>query len=328
MKLSDLQKQIVSKNIDRVLLLYGEEVAIMDIYLDKIYKATGGDVFRFDSVKEAYAKLVQRRITAGGSRVFVVRDDKDFFKADKEWGKVFTAAENGADYLILIYSTMDRRSKFYKQNQEKLCEFEKLSSSVLAGYINKLLPGMSAAETEQFAQICECSYSRILLEADKVKHYAHALDNRALDSGITSTYCVDYGMCFKELLKQGVIYQPIGDITFLFTDAILTRNKRDTAKYLLQAKAVGESEILTLSVLYNGFKQILMVQGLGSDQSEPCKRTGLTPWQVKMAKEKQGHYSIAELVNALKVIRFVEKGIKTGAIDADVAVEYVIVNIM
>ena len=89
MKLPDLQKQIVSKNIDRVLLLFGEEVAIMDIYLDKIYKVTGGDVLRFDSVKEAYAKLVQRRITTGNSRVFVVRDDKDFFKADKEWAKVF-----------------------------------------------------------------------------------------------------------------------------------------------------------------------------------------------------------------------------------------------
>lgn len=315
MKLPDLQKQIVSKNIDHVLLLFGEEVAIMDIYLDKIYKATGGDVFRFDTVKEAYAKLVQRRITTGNSRVFVVRDDKDFFKADKEWAKVFTAAENGADYLIVIYSSMDRRSKFFKQNQEKLCEFEKLSSSMLAGYIDKLLPGMSKDEKEQFAQVCECNYSRILLEADKVKHYAKV------------SY-LDYGPAFTELLKQGVIYQPIGDITFLFTDAILTRNKKDTAKYLQQAKAIGESEILTLSVLYNGFKQILMVQGLGKDQSEPSKRTGLTPWQVKMAKEKQGHYSIAELVNALKVIRFVEKGIKTGAIDADVAVEYVIVNIM
>lgn len=315
MKLPDLQKQIVSKSIDRVLLLYGEEVAVMDIYLSKIYAATAGDVLRFDSVKEAYAKLVQRRIRTGVSRVFVVRDDKEFFKADKEWAKVFNAAENSNDYLILIYSSMDRRSKFYKQNQERLCEFEKLSSSVLAGYIEKLLPGMNARLKEQFAEVCECSYSRILLEADKIKHYAKV------------SY-LDYGEAFKELIKQGVIYQPIGDITFLFTDAILTRNKRDTAKYLLQAKAIGESEILTLSVLYNGFKHILMVQGLGKDQSEPSKRTGLTPWQVKMAKEKQGHYSISELVNALKVIRFAEKGIKTGLIDADVAVEYVIVNIM
>lgn len=315
MKLPDLQKQIVSKNIDHVLLLFGEEVAIMDIYLDKIYKVIGGDVLRFDSVKEAYAKLVQRRITTSGSRVFVVRDDKEFLKADKEWDKVFTAAESGEDYFILIYSSMDRRSKFYKQNQERLCEFEKLSSSMLAGYIEKLLPGMSDAEKTQFAEVCECSYSRILLEADKVKHYS-------------SVHNTDHGTSFKKLLKQGVIYQPIGDITFLFTDSILLRDYKNAGKYLLQAKAVGESEILTLSVLYNGFKQILMVQGLGKDQSEPSKRTGLTPWQVKMAKEKQGHYSIAELVNALKVIRFVEKGIKTGAIDADVAVEYVMVNIM
>lgn len=315
MKLPDLQKQIVSKNIDHVLLLFGEEVAIMDIYLDKIYKAVGGDVLRFDSVKDAYAKLVQRRITTNASRVLVVRDDKEFLKADKEWAKVFTAAENSGDCVILIYSTMDRRSKFYKQNQERLCEFEKLSSSVLAGYIDKLLPGMSASEKEQFAEVCECSYSRILLEADKVSHWAN----------VRRYSC---GEAFKELLKRGVIYQPIGDITFSFTDAILTRNLKDTAKYLLQAKAIGESEILTLSVLYNGFKQILMVQGLGRDQSEPCKRTGLTPWQVKMAKEKQGHYTIPELVNALKVIRFVEAGIKMGTIDADIAVEYVIVNIM
>ena len=315
MKLPDLQKQIVSKSINRVLLLFGEEVAIMDIYLNKIYAVTQSDILRFDSVKEAYSKLVQRRITTSVSRVFVVRDDKDFLKADKDWNKVFTAVENSNDYLIVIYSSMDRRSKFYKQNQERLCEFEKLSSSVLAGYIEKLLPGMTASQKEQFAEVCECSYSRILLEADKVKHYAKA------------NY-LDCGEAFKELLRQGVIYQPIGDITFLFTDAILTRNKRATAKYMLQAKAIGESEILTLSVLYNGFKHILMVQGLGKDQSQPAKRTGLTPWQVKMAKEKQGHYSISELVNALKVIRFAEKGIKTGLIDADVAVEYVIVNIM
>lgn len=322
MKLSDLQKQIVSKDIDRVLLLFGEEVAIMDIYLDKIYKITGADVFRFDTVKEAYAKLVQRRITAGGSRVFIVRDDKDFLKADKEWGKVFKAAENSTDYFILVYATMDRRSKFYKQNQDKLCEFEKLSSSVLATYIDKLLPGMTKYQKETFAEVCECNYSRILLEADKVKHFAQTLDSR------TPGYNISYGDCFEKLLHLGVIYRPIGDITFFFTDAILTRNYKDTAKYLAQAKASGESEILTLSVLYNGFKQILMVQGLGKDQSEPCKRTGLTPWQVKMSKEKQGHYSIAELINALKVIRFVEKGIKTGEIDSDVAVEYVIVNIM
>lgn len=316
MTLAELQKQVISGSIDNVLLLYGEEVAVMGIYLDKIYNMFGGRVSHMDTVLETYQKLARTRITAGDSRVYVVRDDKEFLKADKDWGKVFNAAKSGKDCLVLVYSTMDKRSKFYKQHQEHLCEFEKLSPAILSGYIAKLLPDMRPADREALANVCECNYCRILLEADKIQQYAKA------------TRCKDYGLCFRELLKQGVIYEPIGDITFSFTDAILTRNRRKTAEYLLQAKAVGESEILTLSVLYNGFKQILMVQGLGADQSEPVKRTGLTAWQVKMAKEKQGHYSIGELVDALKVIRDAEKGIKTGTIDAEIAVEYVIVHIM
>lgn len=324
MTLAELQKQIMSKKIDKTLLLYGEEIAIMDIYLDKIYKVLGCDVVHVDTVQEVYPKLVQKRITSSSPRCFVVRDDKEFLKAEKEWAKVFNAVDSGSDTLILIYSSVDKRTKFYKSHQVRFCEFGKLNSLILGGYVSKLLPGLSKEECSRFAEICECNYSRILLEVDKVKHYANFLvSTEALEADE-----VNYSTVIRCLLEDGVIYRPIGDITFLFTDAILTRNYKDTAKYLKQAKAIGESEILTLSVLYNGFKQILMVQGLGRNQSEPVKRTGLTAWQVKMAKEKQGHYSISELVNALKVIRDVEKGIKTGTIDADVAVEYVIVNIM
>ena len=315
MQLTDLQRQIVSKEVDKCLLFFGEEVAIMDIYLDKIYKALEVEVVRSDSVKEAFSKMTQRRLS-GGTRCFVVRDDKEFFKDEKIWKPVFSQAENGSDYLILIYSSMDKRSKFYKHNTEQLTEFAKLSPEMLSNYISNLLPGVDGRDRIRMAEICECDYSRVLLECDKVKQFVSANGNYDNQSAL------DY------LIKTGVIFQPVGDITFKFTDAILTRNFRETAMYLQQARQKQEPEIMVLSILYNGFKQILMVQGLGRDQSEPSKRTGLTPWQVKLAKEKQGHYTIAQLVNALKVIRFVEKGIKTGQIDADVSLEYAIINIM
>lgn len=315
MQLTDLQKQIVSGEIDKCLLIYGEEVAIMDIYLNKIYGALNIEVVRSDSVKEAFKKMMQRRIT-NAPRCFVVRDDRDFLKDDKAWGQVFSSVAKGSDYLILIYSSMDKRSKFYKHHTEQLTEFAKLSPDMLSSYIDRALPGVSHSLRLTLAEVCECSYSRILLEVDKVKSY----------SSFNGTK--DHEGSLRKLLECGVIFQPVGDITFKFTDAILTRNYRDTAMYLQQAKEKGEPEIMVLSVLYNGFKQILMVQGLGADQSDACKRTGLTPWQVKLAKEKQGHYSISELVKALEIIRFVEKGIKTGAIDADIALDYAIINIM
>ena len=322
MKLHELQKQIISKELDKVYVFTGEEIGIMDVYLDKIYSVVGCDVVRMDSVQESYAKMTQRRIS-GAPRCFVVRDDKEFLKQDKIWGTVFSLADKSPDYLILVYSSMDKRSKFYKQNTEMLTEFEKLSPEMLAKYIRKELPGMKERDAFKLAEICECNYSRILLECDKIRQYVAAQKRK-----VPFAVDINYGAALKTLVEQGVIFQPIGDITFKFTDAILTRDYKNTSRYLREARQKGESEIMVLSILYNGFKQILMVQGLGRNQSEPVKRTGLTPWQVKMAKEKQGHYSISELIEALKIVRFVEKGIKTGQIDADVSLEYVIVNIM
>ncbi len=319
MKLHELQKQIVSKKLDKVYVFTGEEIGVMDIYLDKIYSIVGCDVVRMESVQEAYAKMTQRRIS-GAPRCFVVRDDKEFLKQDKIWDTVFSLADKSPDYLILIYSSMDKRSKFYKQNTERLTEFEKLSPELLAKYISKELPGIKEIDARRLAEICECNYSRILLECDKIRHYAHRTQK--------SNGAVDFGKAMNILIEQGVIFQPIGDITFKFTDAILTRDYKNTSRYLREARQKGESEVMILSILYNGFRQILMVQGLGRDQRDAVKRTGLTSWQVKMAQEKQGHYSISELIKALEIIRFVEMGIKTGQIDADVSLEYVIVNIM
>lgn len=317
MKLHELQKQIVSKSLDKLYIFYGEEVGIMDVYLAKLYSAVSADVVRVETVQEAYTKMGQKKL-AGGPRCFVVRDDKEFFRNDKVWNKVFTQVSSSSDYLILIYSSMDKRSKFYKQNGDHLTEFEKLAPDMLAKYIQKELDGVDTATAVNLAQICECNYNRIMLECDKVKNYVSGQSDTSLS----------YAGAISKLLKDGLIFQPIGDITFKFTDAILTRNLADTAEYLRKARLKGEPEIMVLSVLYNGFKQILMVQGLGADQSDAVKRTGLTAWQVKMAKDKQGHYTISELINALKVIRFAEKGIKTGQLDPEVSLEYVIANIM
>lgn len=319
MKLHELQQQIISKSLDKLYIFYGEEVGIMDVYLNKIYSIVNANVVRVETVQEAYVKMGQKKLS-GGPRCFVVRDDKEFFKNDKVWNKVFGLVNNSSDFLILVYSSMDKRSKFYKQNTDKLTEFEKLSAEMLSKYVIKELPTMSAKAAIQLAEMCECNYNRIMLECNKIKTYA--------DSFSSFDGSVNYESAFNTLVEQGIIYQPIGDITFKFTDAILTRNFGATAEYLRQARLKAEPEIMVLSILYNGFKQILMVQGLGKDQSEPVKRTGLTAWQVKLAKEKQGHYSISELVNALKVIRFAEKGIKTGQLETDVSLEYVIANIM
>lgn len=328
MELHDLQKQIVQGTLDNIYIFTGEEVGIMDVYIDRLQQVTGSTKIRLDAVQDVYSSITKRRIT-NDARCYIVRDDKEYMQNEKAWPRVRDLVSGSPHFLILVFTTLDKRSKFYKRNKEDIVEFAKLSSKILAGYVQKELPGITTREATQLAEICECDYSRILMECDKVRHYAHAAHGQqGLEAVGTSTAEYNYSEAFNTLVSQGIIFQPIGDITFKLTDSILTRNFPNASRYLSQARRKQEPTILVLSVLYNGFKQILMVQGLGPDRRDVVKRTGLTAWQVRMATDKKGYYTIPELVDALKVIRYVEKGIKTGQIDDDISLEYVIANIM
>ncbi len=78
--------------------------------------------------------------------------------------------------------------------------------------------------------------------------------------------------------------------------------------------------------MYNNFRTILLIQSCKSNDIE--KTTGLTNGQVYYNKDKVGYYTIGELVNALKTIQKTEEGIKTGKIDEQISVDYVLCNIL
>lgn len=316
MHLHELQQQIVNDKLNKFYIFTGDEVGIMDVYIEKMIKVGGYTVNRIDTVQEAIGKITQRRMTKS-KRCWIVLDDKQYLKEDKNWDIVEAGCSSSEDMLILKYTNLDKRSKFYKKYKNTAAVFDKLDTSILAKYIQQEI-SLSNTNAKLLAEMCENDYSRCMLECDKIQQY---LDSK-VERRIT-----DIDEAFKQLKIQGVINQPIGDITFQFTDAIATRDIQNTSILLAQARNKGEPEIMVLSILYNTFKQILLVQGLGRERTNATARTGLTSWQVNMASNKMNYYSIPELVKGLKLIRFVEKGIKTSQIDASIALDYLIVNL-
>lgn len=88
----------------------------------------------------------------------------------------------------------------------------------------------------------------------------------------------------------------------------------------------GENPLTLLSVLYMSFKQMLQVQSCqGKDISGI---TGLSIPQVKAIQRKIGSYRIEELIRAMKLISDTVYNIKAGGISADIATDYVLVNIL
>ena len=131
---------------------------------------------------------------------------------------------------------------------------------------------------------------------------------------------------FLQLLSEGVIYEPPYDAVFDFVDEVLKCHVESSFDLLQQCYEIGEATLVMLSVLYTTTKQVLQVQSCES--SDIAKTTGLSAWQIKKAKEKINYRSIGDLVYMIKLIQRVERDIKTGKMEEQYAMQYVLVNVL
>lgn len=181
---------------------------------------------------------------------------------------------------------------------------------------------LSDNNCQRLIEVCEHDYGRILLEIDKIKWYQKSTVDHQWD-GVEQLNIND---CFKNLLADGTIYTPPYDAIFDLVAAILDRKVNKAFDLLQQSYAVGEATMVMLSVLYNNAKAVLQVQTYKGDNLS--KGAGLTGWQIKNAKPHVKKYSDKELVHMLQMIQKVESGIKTGQIEDEIAMSYLLVSVL
>ena len=319
MNITQLMQEIKTHKFNGYHTFFGDEYAVMNIYIGMISKC-GYCVKYVDSVSQVIQQIRKKSLT-NEKYLYVVFNDEDFKKAEDKWQQVKEQMNKSKHLLICKYTNIAKNIKFYKQNEDVTVEFEKLSKDVLVKYIKKDLPDLDDKWCEELVEICENDYGRILLEIDKIRSYTNSTEDR---EGWKRTQ----SDCYDIIKKQGVIHQDIGDITFKLTDAVLLGDMKNSEKYLYQAKQKGEPTLMILSILYDNFRNMLLVQGLGNDKHNASERTGLTGWQVHSIMNKIGAYSITEIINNLRTIQKVEFGIKSGTIDEEYAMEYTLLSIL
>ena len=307
MNIQELQKQIINKQLDDIYLFLGDEIAIQKIYINKIAEITNLEIQYVEEFKKIYNKLNSNDIL-NTKKLYIILDDIDFIKQEKVWPIIKT---NG-NILVFKYNNLDKRSKFYKAYENKIVEFNKLSPDILKQYIKKDI-NLSDKNCNKLINICDSNYNQILLEIDKIKN----IENEQLN---------DYNDIFEYLDKSGAFHKEISDITFEFIEKVLIRDIKSVYNLRKQLKQINESNIKLLSLLYTNFKTILLIQSCNS--TDICKTTGLQYYQVKYNNDKTKFSTIGELVNALRIIQQIEKGIKSGTIDEVISLDYLLVNIL
>jgi len=316
MSLQSLQEDIIKRDIKKLYILTGPEVGIMDIYLDKIKEVLGLKTIRPNLVSDIIARLENNNLffqDQSDNNLFIVLNDKEFIKQEKHWERFKNGEILKDNYLILKFSDIDKRTKFYKYFKEDIIEFEKLDTELLANYIERDI-GLPLSMGKHLAEICENDYARILLEEKKLL-------------SISKLFKISVEDAYVKALEENLITISNTEKVFTLIENIC---KRDITKSMQLSKEIMEREsspLGVMSLLYNNFKDMLLVQAAGQVK-DIQNRTGLNWWQIKNAQSKLGQYTTQELTRILRIIREAEKGIKTGKIESDLALDYILVNIL
>ena len=151
--------------------------------------------------------------------------------------------------------------------------------------------------------------------------------NKRIISLIGGFLFMTYDEAFEDLLADGTIYTPPKDAIFDFVDSVLDRKDGVLIFNLYsQCREVGEATLVMISVLYNNAKALLQVQTCTS--SDIGKSTGLSGWQIMNAKKHLGKYRPGELLKIMRLCTECEQGIKSGKIEEQFAVEYILTNVL
>jgi DNA polymerase III delta subunit len=308
MEIRTIKQQIQNKRfIDRFFVFTGEEIEAQRIYINKIAEVTNKQIKRIDEVRDAFNK---RASILKMSYVFVCRDDTEFWKTATDLQIIQDAL--GDNILILQMTDIDKRSKAYKAYAEQIAEFHYMDADVLYKYLERVC-ALSDDRAYELIEMCENDYSRLLLEADKVNRIAGALS-------------VSVDVAFDKAVEDKVISRPPKDAIFDFVDAMCRAEIEKAFSLLEECKAIGEPPLKILSVLYTNFKRVLQYQV--AESGDVCGETGLSAFEVKLAKQSAGAWKSADLVYFLKTLQKIEQGIKQGEVEDEKALDLLMVQLL
>ena len=310
MELAQLMQHLAGgTNIPHYMIWYGEEQKIIDMYLDRIksfYKPVHCESVAF-VVNQLRVKSLDK-----SNKIYIVTEDDEYRKNEQAWENVKEMLNKSKHILLIRYANVNKKLKFYTQQKDSFTEFVHLQPDILTQYIQKDI-NLSDSNCEKLITMCGNDYGRILLEVDKINQY---LDRKRKD--------IFPNDAFSILCEQGAIYSEIGDITFELTNAVLGGYPDKAIQKLDEAKRKGEPTLRIISILYDGFRNLVSYNALEKDKKNAGKRTELTGWQIKQCIDLNGGYSMKELIRNMMLCQRVESGIKQGTIEEEIALEYCI----
>ena len=290
--LMDFMSHIKEGRLLPFYIFTGEEIGLMNVYLGKIPVP----VKREASVATILRPLTQRSIVAS-SKVFAVRDDKDFLANESRW-KSLEDIRYGT--LILLYTKIDGRSKFLKQFADHVVQFDRMTTSQLMKHFSKKVT-IKSKLLEQVIELCDRDYSRIENELDKISRVQLPTEDAV----------------------ASLIHKDLEFEVFQAVDSVIRYEPQRAFDYISVLIATQDNVLGFLTLLYNHFAAAARILG-----TDGAKESTVNIKQFMINKIKGNfNYSLDSAFEGMTIIGDIVEGIKTGLYTDVVGVQICLLKI-
>lgn len=295
MDIVKLKSQIKSGKLDNLYVFVGEEIGLMNLYIGKMCS----EARRVDNVASVWKKLTSRGL-GGGKAFYVVRDDKEFLQAEKVWSVAEKMVRYGT--LVLLYTNLDRRSRFYKEFESRIVTFDKMTRPQLIKFVISQFPfEVTEEQADYLCEACNDDYTQIGNEIDKLCRIRAMVTHQS----------------FQKTVDE-IVRAPKYADTFSMANNVMQYNGKKAVEQMQFLLDNGESGIGMITVLYNNFRNAVQVLSSTESAKEISEKYGIHIAAVSNILNNFD-YSMEGAIKAMRILQDAEAGIKSGKYAEDKA---------
>ena len=295
MDIVKLKSQIKSGKLDNLYVFVGEEIGLMNLYIGKMCS----EAHRVESVAGVWKRLTSRGL-GGGKNFYVVRDDKEFLQAEKVWSTAEKMIRYGT--LVLLYTSLDKRSRFYKEFESRIVTFDKMTRPQLIKFVISQFPfEVTEEQADYLCEACNDDYTQIGNEIDKLCRIRAMVTHQS----------------FQRTVDE-IVRAPKYADTFSMANNVMQYNGKKAVEQMQFLIENGESGIGMITVLYNNFRNAVQVLSSTESAKEISEKYGIHIAAVSNILNNFD-YSLEGAIRAMRILQDAESGIKSGKYAEDKA---------
>ena len=294
--LKTLKEEILNDNLQHFYVFYGPDYGLRNHYIREIAK-------RFHApIKLLYETepLIEQQTGVGlfrSNEVYVIYGDKEFAKKRPDVISTFIRKLR-LEIVILCFDDEPVNTTLYKDFNDHITYFPIVQDNIAIQFIESEL-SLNEDSKESLRINCENNYNNILLEANKIKHYAQSKN-------------ISEQLAYDELyIQQQLIYKPPEFHSDLMMNDILKGNLRAMAFWYQLACLTFHEEfwIIMESVMQDLIIAYMMVK---DGRITACNRA----WDLHLRYDRAK--TIRDFVIPYSADRLLEMIYEVAKIDLDV----------